>query len=103
MPPRQEQRLQEMEFPLTIPAHGNRMRPDPEGNLWLQEYRWKEDEPVRWSVFDPSGRWLGVVEVPANFTMSEIGSDYLLGMTTGEFDVQYVDMYALVKPSRSGG
>jgi len=50
------------------------------------------------SVFDPEGRWLGVVETPAGFTMEEVGRDWVLGVSTDELDVQYVEMWGLVKP-----
>lgn len=93
-----ERGLDEQRFPPTIPAHGNALRVDSEGNLWLLEYRREDSEPNRWSVFDPDGTWLGVVETPPRFTVSEIGSDYVLGIDRDALDVQYVVMYPLVKP-----
>lgn len=93
-----ERRLAELTFPPTLPAHGNALRVDSEDNLWLLEYRWDETEPNRWSVFDPDGTWLGVVESPAGFAVNDIGPDYVLGIRRDALDVQYVEMYPLVKP-----
>lgn len=92
-----ERRLADMRFPERIPDHGNRMYADALGNLWLQDYRMRDDEPFRWSVFDGDGRWLGVVETPARFTVNEIGADYVLGIWQDALEVDYVRMYALEK------
>jgi len=92
-----ERSLAETKFPLTIPAHGNRMYADALGNLWLQEYRAGTVDPFRWSIFDPTGLWLGIVETPAGFTVNEIGEDYVLGIWQNSLDVQHVRMYGLVR------
>lgn len=93
-----ERGLDQQTFPPTIPAHGNALRVDPGGNLWLLEYRQDDGEPKRWSVFDPDGTWLGVVETPPRFAVNEIGRDYVLGVARDELDVQYVELYPLEKP-----
>jgi len=95
-----ERSLAETKFPLTIPAHGNRMYADALGNLWLQEYRAGTVDPFRWSIFDPTGLWLGIVETPAGFTVNEIGEDYVLGIWQNSLDVQHVRMYGLVRRVR---
>ncbi|MGH7468327.1 MAG: hypothetical protein ACRENP_10110 [Longimicrobiales bacterium] len=97
---RVEQGLADTKFPPTVPAHGNRMYTDALGNLWLQEYRIGPQEPFRWSIFDTEGRWLGMVQTPAEFTLNEIGTDYVLGVTQDSLGVQYVRMYSLQKPAR---
>ncbi len=94
-----ERRLLETRFPDSIPDHGNRMYVDPDGTLFLQEYRLSDDEPFEWSVFDPDGRWLGVLVTPADFTVNEIGTDYVLGIGKDQLDVDHVRMYRLVKPN----
>jgi hypothetical protein len=68
-----ERRLLDQRFPDAIPDHANRMYADALGNLWLQDYRMADDEPFRWSVFDPEGLWLGVVETPLGFTVTDAG------------------------------
>jgi len=82
-------------IPETMPAHG-RLLGDAEGKLWVQEYR-VNDEPERWAVFDPHGRFLGIVDMPAPGRVTEIGSDYVLGVWTDEMDVEQVRLYALSK------
>jgi len=95
-----ERYMLQQRFPERIPAHANRMYADPAGNLWLQEYDIDSTpgRATRWSVFDPDGRWLGIVDMPEGFTVNEIGTDYVLGVWRDELDVQYVRMYRLVKP-----
>ena len=47
--------------------------------------------------FDPDGRWLGTVEMPAGPRVREIGDDYVLGTATDELDVEHVRLHRLVK------
>lgn len=82
-------------IPETMPAYG-RFLGDPDGNLWVQEYR-VEGEPERWAVIDASGRLLGIVELPAPGRVTEIGGDYVLGVWTDDLDVEQVRLYALHK------
>ena len=49
-------------------------------------------------MFDTEGRWLGMVETPRQFTVNEIGADYVLGVWLDDLDVQHVRMYRLEKP-----
>ncbi len=98
-----ERELADLTFPPALPAHGNALRAEVGGgHLWLQEYRRDPAQPHRWSVFDPDGAWLGVVETPAGFSLTEFGPDYVLGIGTDELDVQYVELYRLLKPEGSG-
>ena len=39
----------------------------------------------------------GVVEVPANFQVFQIGRDFMLGQVTDELDVHYVHRYEIAK------
>ena len=48
-------------------------------------------------VFNPDGAWLGLVQVSEQLRVFEIGSDYLLGSETGEFDVEYVVLYRILR------
>ena len=82
------------------------------GNLWVKQYQVEEHmteasgpvsirtfpEPSRWDVFDPAGRWLCTVTMPASFTPLEIGSDYVAGLWRDDDDVEFVRIYGLVKP-----
>lgn len=80
----------------TIPAF-DRLIVDVAGNLWVRDYLVAPDDVSRWSVFDPEGRWLGMVETPAGLDVHQIGSDWILGTVKDELDVEYVRLYPLVK------
>jgi hypothetical protein len=94
-----QQAIDRMQFPASMPAHGNRMYPDADGNLWLQDYQFDPDAAFGWNVFDPDGRWLGTVTTPPKFVVNEIGKDYLLGVWRDSLDVQHIRMYGLNKPA----
>jgi len=90
-----ERALAEVEFPATLPPY-ERMLVDEEDHLWVQDYLLPGHEgPTTWSVFDPEGRLLGVVELPARFEPRQIGGDFILGVWQDELDVSYVRLYAL--------
>ena len=71
-------------------------------HLWVEEYEFPgEERPgVLWTVFDPEGRVLGLVETPEGLEILEIGEDYILGQATDELGVEYVQVWPL---ERSGG
>lgn len=90
-----ERALAEVEFPATLPPY-DRMLVDAEDHLWVQDYLLPGHEgPTTWSVFDPEGRLLGVVELPARFQPRQIGRDFVLGVWRDELDVSYVRLYEL--------
>jgi hypothetical protein len=91
-----EQSLAHMPFPETFPAHDD-LAVDAAGNLWVAEYRRPGDERTHWTVFDPGGRMLGVVEMPERFTVYQIGADFVLGRWADEMDVEHVRLYGLIK------
>ena len=74
---------------------------DAEGYLWAGAYQSRVNlsEPREWEVFGASGEWMGTMETPANFTVFEIGRDYVLGSWSDELDVEHVQRLGL---SRSG-
>jgi hypothetical protein len=82
-------------YPEDMPPYED-LRLDAADNLWVAYYR-LDEEPVRWAVFDPDGRWLGDVETPPGGRIWDIGDDYALGMWRDELDVQQIRMYRLVK------
>jgi hypothetical protein len=91
-----EQRLAETPFPETMPAYGS-LLVDTGGNLWVEEYRRPGDEQPRWTVFDPEGVLLGTVETPSGYHVYQVGSDFVLGRWTDEFEVEHVQLYKLLK------
>jgi len=84
-------------WPDQLPAY-DEFLVDLEGNLWIMDYG-VLDEPIRFSVFDPSGRWLGRVDVPQGGRVTEIGADYLIGIWTDELEIETVRIYGLHKPT----
>jgi hypothetical protein len=46
-------------------------------------------------VFDSDGRWRADVVTPPRFALFEAGSDYVIGGTLGEDDVEHVTMYRI--------
>jgi hypothetical protein len=71
---------------------------DSEGNLWVQLYPLPtSSQRNEWSVFDPSGAWLGDVTVPSDLTMFEIGSDYILGIRRDELGVERMVLFSILK------
>lgn len=90
-----------MSLPATKPAYG-RLLVDAAGNLWVSEYVERRSglspDASTWTVFDPQGRMLGNVEIPAGGAVHEIGDDYLLGVWRDDLDVEQVRSYDLIKP-----
>ncbi|MGV3709865.1 MAG: hypothetical protein ACO1Q7_13605 [Gemmatimonas sp.] len=81
----------------------------PSGEIWLRDPELRGASncgcltgvtaaPSRWSVFDSSGRWLGTVQMPQQFTPAEVGRDYVLGSQRDAKDIVRVVMYRIVKP-----
>ncbi|MFC1662086.1 hypothetical protein ACFL3S_11665 [Gemmatimonadota bacterium] len=78
------------------PAVGGLMV-DVDGNLWLERYRIKEDQPREWLVLGPDGSFQASVVGPAGFVPYEIGTDYVLGVWEDELGIPYVHRYPLLK------
>jgi len=80
---------------------------DPGDNLWVQNTRpedglrienvWSVGPPSTWSVFDPNGEWLGDVTLPVGMRVTDIGSDYILGVWRNEDNVEDVRSYPIRK------
>ncbi len=99
-----EQRLRtEARFAEFKPAYVSLIE-DANGNLWVEHFgrhsafERASPQPVRWSIFDPQGAFLGEVEMPASYVVSSITNDQVLGFWQDEFDVRHVRVYGLIKP-----
>lgn len=96
-------RVERIEPPSSKPAYSH-LLVDPEGNIWAENYRWSWDElppdprPGAWSVFDPTGAWLGDVVVPERVLLRRVGSDHAIGFYVDEYDAKHLRVYALEKP-----
>jgi hypothetical protein len=100
------------EYAKVLPAIGA-ILVDPIGNVWTRQCQIEEaggawfyttpKRPSIWSVFDPSGRWLGEVTMPPNFLPKQVGADFVLGIATDDDGNQTVVLYRLDKgPIRNG-
>jgi hypothetical protein len=84
--------------PEAMPRFGWYLQFDQAGNLWVIEYeRPSESQQRRWTVFDPDGRWLTTLRLPDGFDLMDAGDDWVLGRVRDEFDVEYVQLYELIK------
>jgi hypothetical protein len=79
-----------------MPAYDDFMV-DADGNLWVMRARVLSSDPASADVFDPSGRLLGSVTLPANVKLFEIGTEYVLGVWKDDMDLQHVRMYSIRK------
>jgi len=99
------QRQSRTRFESTYPAFGS-IHCGPGGSVWLQRLRpWSslaEDELARmgiagtpptapeFDVFDASGRFMGVVQVPSRFQLHDFRGTVAYGVWLDELDVPYV-------------
>ena len=84
--------------PSTMPAFDYPLLLDSEGNVWVKEYTPPaEDDANRFDGFGPDGVWLASPEVPVGMRPLAIGSDYVIGVSQGEFDVEVVSVHRLEK------
>ena len=76
---------------------------DAEGNLWTQDTWDMQRQLSEWSIFNPQGRWLGTLAVPAEF-VHWIGNDLLLASNYDhDIGVETVVGYRLNRPRRVPG
>lgn len=90
--------LERAPYPATVPAY-ERIVADPDGMLWVLDAAPMTREAVTWRVFDPSGRYLGIVPMPSRFVVHEIGRDYVLGVWTADDGGREVRLYPIERPS----
>lgn len=70
------------------------LRTDARGRVWMRAYVPEGTEgPVRWLVFDATGRVRGTLGTPQGLEVFDIGDDYILGAERDADDVQHVVMY----------
>jgi hypothetical protein len=54
---------------------------------------------MQWLIFDPDGAWLGSVRVPAQFEITDIANNRLLGIARDDLGVERVLVYEIIKPA----
>lgn len=83
-------------LPTTAPAFET-LRIDSFGNTWVKDFPRPGGSTSEWSVFDATGVWLGVVQVPPGLRILSIGADHVVGLTEDEFGVEVVSVHSLEK------
>ena len=83
-------------LPETLPAFATIMS-DALDHLWVQEFEEPTEELASplWTIFDPGGLVLGHLETPLGLDVLEIGADYILGCTTDDLGVEYVQLWSI--------
>jgi hypothetical protein len=90
-----ERDLREGIYPANVPASSSTLLVDELGYTWVGRYHFPGERPSTWDVFDHDGVWLGVVRTPDQLDVKEIGVGELIGVWSGDYDVQYLRSYAL--------
>jgi hypothetical protein len=70
-----------------------RLLATPDNWLWVRRYPPPEATEHRWDIFDPEGQFRGMLRIPAGYRLTEVGSDYVLGVWRNEDDVESVRGY----------
>jgi len=76
-----------------FPALDERVVVDAERRIWLASYKRPGDKQQDWWLFTVDGAMVGRVTVPAALTVTDAGTDYVLGVWRDEDGVQTVRMY----------
>ena len=98
MPPYIRGMVEAFPTPATRPAYDD-ILVDPSGAVWLELYRGasEQDQPKEWLVLDADGTWLGTVEIPDRFMVSDITMDAVLGVWRDELDVDHPQVRRLTR------
>ncbi|MCY3679741.1 MAG: hypothetical protein OXH66_19425 [Gemmatimonadetes bacterium] len=98
LPPHYVEAVEDLPSQETRPAYAG-MLVDATGATWLQRFRGlsERDGPELWLVLGPEGDWLGSVEIPEDFWVTDIGVDEILGIWTDELDVQHPQVRHLAR------
>jgi hypothetical protein len=87
------------EMPETLPAYAD-FRFDELGLLWVALYPPPGPDPVQWDVWEVSGTGgvqIASIRIPRHFRPTEIGADYLLGVSTDALGMERVHRYRLTR------
>lgn len=95
--PALERSLMEMPMPPAFPAY-QRIEADPQGNLWVEEFRRPGESSQNWTVIGADGALLGSVALPSALLVTDIGADAIVGVTRDELGVERVQVHDIAKP-----
>ncbi len=90
--------IEDLPTPATRPAF-QRMLVDPAGAVWLELYRGlsEVDRPQEWLILALDGTWLGTVEAPGRFSVTDITMETVLGVWRDELDVEHPQVLRLTR------
>ena len=71
---------------------------DDVGNIWVEDYSVRGDQPAIWSVFDIGGIWQGEIAVPPRFDPMYVGADIIYGIWRDPGEAPRVRGYRINKP-----
>lgn len=91
--------LAEMPAPSSVPPW-ELFETDALDCLWIGEYLLPGEGARAWTILDPDGRVAGRLSLPPRTRPLDIGSDWLLGVTTDELDVERLTLWRLHRPAR---
>ena len=96
--PRFRRFMEAQTAPATRPAFNN-MLVDASGAIWLELHRGvgEQDRPQEWLILDADGTWLGSIEVPDRFWVTDITMDAVLGVWRDELDVEHPQVLRLTR------
>lgn len=94
----------------TLPEY-RRMMTDAAGNLWVESTRVgqfardgdDDTEPNVWNVFDSTGALVSTVSMPLGLAITQIGSDWVLGIWQDENGVEHVRLHGISKAGSQSG
>jgi 6-bladed beta-propeller protein len=87
-------------WPVWSDSHGSELQVDDDGNVWVVQYFEPNAPRNARTIFDANGRWLGTVRLPPRFTPLHLGADVVLGKWLDSMDVEHLQLYQLIKPTR---
>jgi hypothetical protein len=85
-------------YAATFPALEARLVIDTANRIWVAEYRRPGDSEQAWWIFTIDGRMIGRVNAPVALTITDAGTDWVLGIWRDQDGVQTVRLYDL-RPS----
>jgi hypothetical protein len=86
----------EMPLPDRMPVYQS-LVVDDQGWVWAELYRTGLSELSEWLVFDSEGRGRGKIQIPNDIQVLQVGGDFILGLWQDDFQVQYVQLFELMR------
>lgn len=82
-------------WPDVLPAYGRFLLSADDEYLWVSDGYKGEKRPTSWTVYDHSGEAAYRVRLPVRFAPTDVGPDWVLGVSYDDFDVEEIVLYPL--------